>query len=225
MKPSESALKEIERLLSRYPALSDLAGEIRDALERILDTLESGGTILTAGNGGSSADAVHIVGELMKSFQLPRSLKREVREAIESSAMPEESRRRLLNGLEMPLRARSLVEELALTTAFANDADPQLGFAQQLLGSAREGDLFLPISTSGNSENLVVAARLARALGLSVVALTGKDGGQLATVSDVAIVCPGSSTAEIQEYHLPVYHALCAAAEAHFFFTAHHRGD
>ena len=217
MKPSEAALREIGRLVSRYPALAELEGEIRQALERILETLEAGGTLFTAGNGGSSADAVHIVGELMKSFQLPRPLTPGVREAINGAAMPEESRRRLLKGLEMPLRSRSLVEEIALTTAFANDADPQLGFAQQLLGSARDGDLFLPISTSGNSENLLLAAQLARALGLSVVALTGKDGGKLAPISDVAIVCPGFSTAEIQEYHLPVYHALCAAAEAHFF--------
>lgn len=217
MKPSEAALRKIRRLVTRYPALSDLEGSLRDALERILETLEAGGTLFTAGNGGSSADAVHIVGELMKSFQLPRPLGQEIRGAIEGADMPDESRQRLLKGLEMPLRARSLVEEIALTTAFANDADPQLAFAQQLLGSAREGDLFLAISTSGNSENLLLAAQLARALGLSVVALTGKEGGKLAPVSDVAIICPGASTAEIQEYHLPIYHALCAAAEAHFF--------
>lgn len=217
MKPGKAALAEIETLITRYPALKPLEGDIQRALELWVDTLASGGTILTAGNGGSSADAVHIVGELMKSFQLRRPLSREVREAVEGGPMAEEIRQRLLSGLEMPLRARSLVEELSLTTAFANDADPQLGFAQQLLGSARKGDLFLPVSTSGNSENLLLSSHLARALGLVVVSLTGRDGGKLAPLSDVAIICPGASTAEIQEYHLPVYHALCAACEVSFF--------
>lgn len=217
MKPSTAASAEIDTLVTRYPALQPLSGAIWGALELLLGTFASGGTLFAAGNGGSAADAVHVVGELMKSFQLHRPLVPEVRQALESRDMPRETRKRLLEGLEMPLRARSLVEELSLTTAFANDADPQLTLAQQLLGSARKGDLFLPISTSGNSENLLLTAHLARALEVSVVTLTGRDGGELAGVSDVAIVCPGSTTAEIQEYHLPVYHALCAAVERQFF--------
>jgi D-sedoheptulose 7-phosphate isomerase len=131
--------------------------------------------------------------------------------------MPDDIREQLVTHLEMPLRAQSLVEGLSLSTAFSNDAQPQLAMAQQLLGSARRGDLLIAISTSGNSENILLAAYLARAIGVSVLALTGGTGGALRAAADIAVVVPGSTTAEIQEFHLPVYHCLCAAAEAYFF--------
>ena len=216
--PESAAVQgEIKRLIRRYPDLLPVEGEISRGVELIITVLSAGGTVLTAGNGGSAADAVHIVGELMKSFQRPRPLTKAVVDGISQADMPDDIREQLVTHLEMPLRAQSLVEGLSLSTAFSNDAQPQLAMAQQLLGSARRGDLLIAISTSGNSENILLAAYLARAMGVSVLALTGGTGGALREAADIAVVVPGSTTAEIQEFHLPVYHCLCAAAEAYFF--------
>jgi len=207
----------IERTITRHPALAPCRGDIEEAVRLIVAAYEHGGKVLTAGNGGSSADADHIVGELMKRFAIPRPLAEETAGRIRTSRMDDDLKRRLLAGLEQPLPAVNLASHTALNTAFANDADPQLVYAQALLGFARPGDVLIAISTSGNSDNIVAATALATALDVRVVSLTGEDGGRLAAAADTPIRVPAAVTAEVQEYHLPVYHCICAAVEAQFF--------
>ena len=215
------ALDQLAGLFDRYEELRKCSRDIERALELMVEAFSRDNAVLIAGNGGSAADAAHIVGELMKRFVLPRPISADIRSRISASSAPEALRSRMLSKLEMPLRAVNLSHEDSLSTAFANDADPELVIAQKLLGFGRSDDVFLGISTSGNSRNIVSGAYLARSLGIHVIALTGRAGGALKNTADVTIAVPADSTAEVQEYHLPVYHALCAAAEAHFFPLDH----
>jgi D-sedoheptulose 7-phosphate isomerase len=201
-------------LLARYPALAACADDIAHAAEALMGAFRSGGRLLVAGNGGSAADALHIVGELLKSCTLPRPLPASEQAALRSAG-PDGNR--LASGLQGALPALSLAGEISLATAFANDADPELAMAQQVWGQGRAGDVFWGLSTSGNSANVVLAAQAARARGLTVLALTGADGGRLAGQADIAIRVPATVVYEVQELHLPVYHALCRMAEAEFF--------
>jgi D-sedoheptulose 7-phosphate isomerase len=162
---------------------------------------------MTAGNGGSAADAMHIVGELMKGFLLPRKLNGDRR--IYSDYLNE----RLQSGLP----AISLVSETAFLSAWANDREAALCYAQQVAALGQSGDVLIGLSTSGNSPNIVYAAEAAKAQGLAVIALTGQSGGKLADLADVLLNVPSEVTHVIQEYHLPVYHAICAAVENEFF--------
>ena len=205
----------IFELLERYPSLHTCRGEILAAKEALIACYEAGNKVLLCGNGGSCADCDHIVGELMKGFLLKRPLADSVKEDMKRAcpALSEET----LSSLQGALPAISLSSYTALNTAFSNDVDPDLIYAQGILGLGRRGDILIALSTSGNSKNVLEAARVAKALGLTVISLTGKDGGALRHVSDICIIAPEEETYKIQELHLPIYHTLCAAVEAHFF--------
>ena len=210
--------KIIDDLLRRYPALAVCRGEVEKACEAIIHSYEEGGKVLTCGNGGSAADADHIVGELMKSFEgrrpLDESLWRDLTEVDPSRGAF------LAEKLQTGLPAISLNAHTALITAVANDIDPSLVFAQQVTAYGREEDVLIALTTSGNSRNVVDAAITAKAMGMTVIAMTGEGGGRLKEFADILIAVPARRTAEVQEYHLPVYHAICKAVEEAFFGTA-----
>lgn len=205
----------IERLVARYPALGSVRKEVEEAYQILEECFSHDGKLLIAGNGGSAADAEHIAGELMKRFQKPRPVSEKF--AAKLKALDPVRGENLARNLERGLMSIPLVAHEALTTAYINDVDGQGVFAQQLLGFGRPGDVFLGISTSGNSKNIMSATVVARALDIKIIGLTGADGGELAGVSDVAIKVPENETYRIQELHLPVYHCLCLMLEDHFF--------
>ena len=205
----------MDDLIQRYPALETVRNSIADAYLLLEDTYAYGGKLLIAGNGGSAADAEHIAGELMKRFKTPRPVSRELADKL--IAVDPERGAKLAKNLERSLMAIPLVAHEALTTAYINDVDGLGVFAQQLFGYGRPGDTFLGISTSGNSENILNAAVVAKALGIRIIALTGKTGGKLAPMADVAIRAPEAETYKIQELHLPIYHCLCLMLEEKFF--------
>lgn len=203
------------RLYERLPQLGALAPTLDAALALLLDCARGGGKILLCGNGGSAADAEHIVGELMKGFLLKRPLPAELQAKLRA-ADPEHGPS-LASGLQQGIAAVSLVSGVSLPTAFANDVNAELVFAQQVLGLGRPGDVVWGISTSGNSGNINHALRIAKVLGMRTLGLTGRDGGAMAALCDVELRVPAWETPHIQELHLPVYHALCAALEAELF--------
>mgnify|MGYP002516052965 FL=1 len=200
----ENEMNAIEELLARYPQLEVCAAEIAAAADALSDCFRGDGKVLVCGNGGSAAEAEHIVGELMKKFRKPRP----VAEEIAAKLPPELAAR-----LEGALPAISLVSMSGLLTAFANDVAWEAAFAQQVLGLGGADDVLMALSTSGDSMNCMHAARVARAKGMRVIALTGARGGSLAALADVAIRVPANETFKVQELHLPVYHALCAYVE------------
>ena len=214
MKPSTFDI--LKNLTARYPALENCARDVEKAVELTVNCYREGGKVLTCGNGGSASDAFHIVGELMKSFVLKRDIGEERKQAIREICS-EEDAAYLCRHLEGALPAIALVGEAALITAYSNDAAPDLAFAQQVLGYGRAGDVLIAISTSGNSKNVLYAAEVARALGMKTVALTGEGGGKLSSLADCTVAVPDRETYRIQEYHLPIYHALCLAVENEFF--------
>lgn len=207
--------KHIDSLLERYPKLKVCKKEIIEAYLIMEECYEHDGKLLIAGNGGSAADSEHMAGELMKRFMIPRPITKEMSEKIKEidSVRGEE----LAMNLEIGLMAIPLVAHEALTTAYINDVDGLGVFAQQLFGFGRQGDVFIGISTSGNSRNVMYATVVARALGIKVIGLTGNDGGELANVSDVVVKVPETETYMIQELHLPVYHCWCRMLEDNFF--------
>ena len=208
-------LEQYERLFHRYPALDGLRGSVMEAYLLLRGCYSRGGKLLIVGNGGSCADAGHIVGELMKGFYLKRPFPEEKRAAI---AAQTES---LLPGtaelLQQALPAIDLTQHGALSTAVQNDLEPLLTAAQQVAGYGKPGDVVLGISTSGNAKNVALAVGVAKALGLSTIGLTGGSGGQLKELCDCAIIAPAHTPADVQEYHLPIYHTLCAMLEEKFF--------
>jgi len=208
-------LAHFTRLFERYPILESNRAEIMNAYLMLRDCYAAGGKVMIAGNGGSCADSEHIVGELMKGFLLRRPLPEAVRAAIR------ENTSELLPGaadlLQQGLPAIALTGHNALSTAVANDLDPALAAAQQVCGYGRPGDVLIGISTSGNARNVALAVAVAKSIGVRTLGLTGGSGGRLKTMCDAAIVVPGSQPADVQELHLPVYHALCAMLEARFF--------
>ena len=192
-------------LFERYPQLNTCAEDIENALSLMIDTYNKGGKILVCGNGGSAADADHIVGELMKGFKLPRK--------VTDEKIPQELREKLQGALP----AISLCAHTSLMTATINDNDADMIFAQQVYGYANENDLLIAISTSGNSKNVMNAVKVAKAIDVKAIALTGETGGVLKEMADVTICAPSNETYKIQEYHLPVYHWLCAKVEEYFY--------
>lgn len=207
---------QIDLLVERYPSLAVCRKDIESAYKVLENCYLLGGKLLIAGNGGSCADAEHIVGELMKGFKLPRKCPSDFAEKLKAIApVGEEIAAKLQGGLP----AIALCDHQALNTAYINDVEDGglLTYAQQVYGYAKAGDVFLGISTSGNSKNVFNASVVARASGLKVIALTGKGGGRLAEFADVAIKVPSSETYRIQELHLPVYHCLCLMLEERFF--------
>lgn len=198
----------IDELIVRYPQLKVCEGEIAKAYDILLTCYRNSGKVLVCGNGGSAADAEHIVGELLKKFKKHRA----VDPAI-AAKLPSE----LAAKLEGSLPAVSLVSMSGILTAFANDVAWETAFAQQVYGLGSAGDVLIALSTSGNSANCVNAALVARAKGLKVVSMTGAGGGKLGAAADAAIAVPERETFKVQELHLPVYHALCAAVEETLF--------
>lgn len=205
----------MDLLIKRYPALDECKKDIRKAYIVMEECYESSGKLLIAGNGGSAADAEHIAGELMKRFKVPRPVTEEFADTLK--LVDPDRGRQLAENLERTLMAIPLVAHEALTTAYINDVDGLGVFAQQLFGYGRQGDVFLGISTSGNSKNIMNAVVVAKALGIRVIGLTGKDGGELAQAADVAVKVPETETYRIQELHLPIYHCWCMMLEERFF--------
>ena len=207
--------KQLEILVNRYPELSAVKKEISEAYQILEGCYTKGGKLLIAGNGGSAADAEHIVGELMKGFKLPR--KPDTGFAEKLVAENQELGSILAENLQGALPAIALDGHPALSTAYMNDCEPLLCFAQQVNGYGKMGDVFLGISTSGNSKNVLYAATTAHAKGMKVIGLTGAKSSKLEQMSDICIKVPQIETYMIQELHLPVYHCLCLMLEERFF--------
>lgn len=205
----------IDNLIERYPKLLACKDSIMLAYGILELAYNNGRKLLVCGNGGSASDSEHIVGELMKEFKLKRKVYADQAEAMK--AIDPEMGQLLADNLQGALPAISLTGHSALQTAFMNDAVPELVFAQQVNGYGKPGDVFLGISTSGNSKNVIYAAITAKARGLKVIGLTGERDSKLKQLSDVCICVPESETYKIQELHLPVYHCLCMMLEAKFF--------
>jgi phosphoheptose isomerase len=205
----------IKQLFKRNPELVGLKTGIEKAAQAIINSYESGGKLLACGNGGSSSDSDHIVGELMKSFEGRRPLNTELKNKLE--LVGGERGTYLAENLQQGLPAISLTAHTALTTAVANDIDAEVIFAQQVTGYGVSGDILVGMSTSGNSQNVIDAILVAKAKGLVTIGLTGKAGGKMKELCDILINVPEKRTAYVQEFHLPVYHTLCLMIEDHFF--------
>jgi phosphoheptose isomerase len=208
-------MKRIRQLIFSYPGLDVCASDIEAAYNVLRDCYQSGGKVLTCGNGGSAADAEHIVGELMKGYLLKRPLPEEVRARLKA-ASPDDGDY-LAAHLQGGLPAISLVSQTSLLSAIANDTAADMVYAQQVYAYGREGDALIGISTSGNSANVVRAMQVAYALGLRTIGLTGRTGGKVKPLCDVCIRVPANDTTLVQERHLPIFHVLCAMLEEEFF--------
>jgi D-sedoheptulose 7-phosphate isomerase len=208
-------MTRIEQLITTYPELDTCAQDIQSTFELLGTCYRSGGKLLTCGNGGSAADAEHIVGELMKGYLLKRPIPAEMRAKLLSTSTQDGDY--LADHLQGGLPAISLVSQTALLSAIANDTAADMVYAQQVYAYGREGDVIIGISTSGNARNVIHAMQVARSLGLRTIGLTGPTGGILKPLCDVCICAPGHSTTAIQERHLPVFHVLCAMLEEEFF--------
>jgi len=207
--------KHIAQLVERYPQLEVCKEDIARAYDILEVAYSNGRKLLVSGNGGSASDSEHIVGELMKEFKLKRKIYSEQAEKMMS--ISPELGRVLAENLQGALPAISLTGHSSLTTAFMNDSEPELIFAQQVNGYGKPGDVYLGISTSGNSRNVLYAAVTAKSKGLKVIGLTGQRENQLMRYADVCIRVPETETYKIQELHLPVYHCLCLMLEEKFF--------
>lgn len=208
-------MRHIDLLMERYPSLESAKNDIVAAYLLLEESYKNGGKLLVAGNGGSAADAEHIVGELMKGFKLPRKPEADFAEKLVEEN--QELGSVLAENLQGALPAIALDGHPALSTAYMNDCEPLLCFAQQVNGYGKSGDVFLGISTSGNSKNVLYAATTAHAKGMKVIGLTGAKDSKLKDMSDVCIKAPQTETYMIQELHLPIYHCLCLMLEDIFF--------
>jgi D-sedoheptulose 7-phosphate isomerase len=202
----------MNELMERYPALAVCRDDIAALIQTLETSFRAGGKLLLCGNGGSCADCDHITGELLKGFMKKRPLSPQLRQAL-ATQCPDLNPDKLQQGLP----AISLPALTALNTAFCNDVEPAHCFAQSVLALGKPGDILICISTSGNAVNVNAAAQVAKATGLTVLALTGETGGALRAVADCCICAPRNQTYQVQELHLPIYHYLCAAVESHFF--------
>ena len=203
----------IALLVERIPALAGCRADIERATDLLFDCYKNKGTILLCGNGGSAADSEHISGELLKGFLMRRTPDDATIEKIGAHLGSSEIAAKLQRGIPaIPLTSLS-----AVLSAFANDVDPELVFGQLVYAFGRENDAFLGLSTSGNSKNVVAAAQIAKAIGIPAIAMTGESGGKLKDICDVTIKVPACETYLIQEYHLPIYHAICAELEERAF--------
>ena len=215
METAMNEMKYLDELTERYPCLDAVKANILEAYKILETCYEQGGKLLVAGNGGSAADSEHIVGELMKGFVKKRRVSENFESALEQ--VDQEKGRELAEKLQGGLPAIALSGHPGLSTAYLNDVDGDLIYAQQTYGYGRPEDVLLGISTSGNSKNVDYAVITAKAIGMKVIGLTGKDGGKLGKSADAAIIVPEQETYKIQELHLPVYHTLCLMLEEHFF--------
>jgi phosphoheptose isomerase len=205
----------IKELISRYPILKDIEDDIWAAADCIIHCFRENGKLLICGNGGSSADSGHIAGELMKGFEHKRPLAESFRKELTDTGG--ERGEYLALKLQQGFPVISLSAHDALITAVANDTDPTLIFAQQVMAYGKKGDVLLAISTSGNSQNIIDAIITATAKGMSVIGMTGESGGRMKSMCDILISVPGSRTLHVQELHLPVYHSICLMIEKYFF--------
>lgn len=205
----------LKELIERYPKLESCRNAIETAREKMIASFENGNKLLVCGNGGSCADSDHIVGELMKGFLLRREIPQADRDAMKS-LFPEDGDH-LADNLQGALPAISLTTHSGLISAFANDVDPEMIYAQQVYGYGVKGDIFVGLTTSGNSGNVVKAAMVAKSLGMVVIGLVGAKECKLDKIADVVIHAPETETFKVQELHLPIYHYLCAACEDKFF--------
>ncbi len=212
----------LDTLIQKYPDLDCCLAEIQAAYETLQSAFQAGKKLLICGNGGSAADAEHIVGELMKSFRLPRPVPEELLQKLVAT-YPEHGAY-LASHLQGALPTISLVSQTSLLTAFSNDVAPDMVFAQQVYGYGRPGDVLLALSTSGVSRNVIYALEAARTFELHTIGLTGKTGGSMKGLCEVTIQVPYDQTSDVQERHLVVYHALCAMLEERFFPTRRSNG-
>lgn len=208
-------IKHVDVLIDRYPELAEQRENIVEAYKILESCYTKGGKLLVAGNGGSAADSEHIVGELMKGFENPRKLSEDYKKKLYE--VSEELGSVLGENLQGSLPAIALDGHLALSTAYMNDCEPLLCFAQQVNGFGNENDVFLGISTSGNSKNILYAATVAKAKGMKVIGLTGTKDSKLSAMADITIRSSQTRTYMIQEHHLPIYHCLCLMLEDRFF--------
>ncbi|MBQ3853189.1 MAG: SIS domain-containing protein [Anaerovibrio sp.] len=211
----ETTFSKVDDLIARYPALAACRESLRDAVKALCESYRHGGKLLVCGNGGSASDAEHIVGELMKGFILKRPIDDSLYEKMKS-VCPTEAEY-LRDNLQGALPAISLMNAVALNSAFANDQAPDLAMAQQVLGLGKAEDVLIGISTSGNSANVIYAVQMARVKGIKTIGLIGNRECRLKALCDIAICVPETETYKIQELHLPVYHMLCMAVENEFF--------
>ena len=204
-------MKYVNELTERYSALLPIKEDIEAAIRKIIECYKNGGKLLLCGNGGSASDSDHVAGELLKGFLSKREPHGE--ELASLSAELSEDAVKLQRGIP----AIPLPQLSGVISAFANDVDPSLVYAQLVYALGKKGDVLVAFSTSGNSVNAVKAAKCAKAMGLFVIAMTGKSGGKLLSCSDICLRAPENETFKIQEYHLPIYHAICAEVEYELF--------
>lgn len=212
---NDAAQKEVHLLIQRYPALEPLQPQVTASVELLAKTYRRGNRLFICGNGGSAADSIHIVGELMKSFVRERPLPAALQDKL-TQRFPEEAPYYIAH-LQSAIPCLSLVSEISLLSAYSNDCEADLVYAQQLAGQGTAGDVLLAISTSGNSRNILHAARIAQAMDIHVLGLTGRDGGMLRNLAEILMNVPATAAYQVQEYHLPIYHAICLALEAELF--------
>lgn len=205
----------ISKLIKRYPDLEEVRDDITQAAEVLIKVYSGKGKVLVCGNGGSASDSEHIVGELMKAFSLERPVPEGFRHSLEEKH-PEDAAY-LAEHLQGALPAISLVSQSALISAYANDVAPDMVYAQQVYGYGQAGDALIVLSTSGNSTNVINAVKIASVMGVHTIGITNSTGGKLASLCDVCIRVPRNDTPEVQELHLPIYHALCELLEMKFF--------
>lgn len=205
----------VNELIKRYPALAVCNDDIKKAIDKIIDCYKNNKKLLLCGNGGSCTDCDHIVGELMKGFLKKRPLKDAQKEKMQKNCADLDCN--TLNKLQMGLPAISLPSLTALNSAFCNDVEPELIYAQSVFALGNSGDVLIAISTSGNAKNVAEATKVAKSIGMTVIALTGKNGGVLKKLADISICVPESETFMVQELHLPVYHCICAEVENYFY--------
>ena len=204
-------MKYVSELVERYAALSPIKADIEAAVEKIIESYKNGGKVLLCGNGGSASDSDHVAGELLKGFLSKRVPVGEELSRLENQLSEDAIK------LQRGIPAIPLPQLSGVLSAFANDVDPSLVYAQLVYALGKKGDVLVAFSTSGNSANVVKAAKCARALGIFVISMTGKSGGKLLECSDICLRAPEAETFKIQEYHLPIYHAICAEVEYELF--------
>ena len=213
MKPS--VLQHLDNLITRYPELSILKINILNAADMICESCKSDGKVLVCGNGGSAADSEHIVGELMKGFVLPRKLKQSDIDSIKNAGFSDW--KYLADSMQQGIPAIALTEHSALSSAILNDNDPYMAFAQQTYVYGRPGDILIGISTSGNARNVCNALKVGKAFGVKTIGFTGSKPSAMEDICDIMLKVPAQETFKVQEYHLPVYHALCIMIEEEIF--------
>lgn len=206
----------LEDFINTNPKLVPLVEDLKKSVNIIIESCKNNGTVLTCGNGGSAADSEHIVGELMKGFLLKRPLEKSQFDKIYAVSECEDPQT-FGENLQQGIKAISLVSQVGLITAFLNDVDPDMIFAQQVFAYGGQGDVLIALSTSGNSKNVVNAAISAKAKGMKIISFTGERESKLSKISDVTFRVPSLETYKIQEYHLPIYHMVCGMVETEIF--------